>query len=104
MQGTHNAFHVCAVGGHLAVAEYLVPKMEAHLFDSDNAGCTALHWAAQVGQLSMVEYLVQSCEFDMKAVDMVGLHCLLLNFLVSFVTPLDTPVCCIDTRDMHTCA
>ena len=78
MQGGYNAFHMCAMGGHLAVAEYLAPKLEAHLFDSDDDGCTALHWAAQEGKLSMVEYLVRSCGFDVKAVDKVGLHCLLL--------------------------
>ena len=78
MQGGRNAFHLCAEGGHLAVAEYLLPRMEGHLFDSDDDGYTALHWAAQEGHLSMVEYLVRSCGFDVKATDKVGLHCLLL--------------------------
>ena len=78
MQGGLNAFHMCAGGGHVAIAEYLAPKMEDHLFDSDDDGYTALHFAAQEGQLSMVEYLVRSCGFDVKAVDKVGLHCLLL--------------------------
>ena len=78
MQGGLNAFDLCACVGHLAIAEFLVPKMEDHLFDSDDAGYTALHWAAQEGKLSMVEYLVQSCGFDVKAVDKVGLHFLLL--------------------------
>ena len=79
MQRGHDAFHFCAMGGHLAVAEYLVTKMEGHLFDSDDDGYTALHWAAQEGQLSMVEYLVRSHGFDVKAIDIkVGLHCLLL--------------------------
>ena len=78
MQGGRNAFHLCAAGGHLAVAEYLVPKMRGHLFDYDDDGFTALHWAAQEGQLSMVEYLVRSCGLDVKATDKVGLHCLLL--------------------------
>ena len=58
MQGGCNAFDLCAHGDHLAVAEYLVPKMEGHLFDSDDDGYTALHWAAREGQLSMVEYLM----------------------------------------------
>ena len=60
------------------VAEYLAPKMEGHLFDSDDDGKTALPCAAQKGQLSMVEYLVRSCGFDVKAIDKVGSHCLLL--------------------------
>ena len=78
LQTGHNAFLLCAVGGHLAVAEYLTPKMEGHLFDSDDDGHTALHLAAYFGQLPMVEYLVRSCGFNVKAVDKVGLHCLLL--------------------------
>ena len=78
MQGGHNAFLFCAMGGHLAVAEYLAPKMEGHLFESDDGGYTALHWSAQEGQLSMVKYLVRSCGFDVKAIAKVGSHCLLL--------------------------
>ena len=66
------------MGGQLAVAKYLAPKMEGHLFDSDDNGSTALHWAAQKGPLSMVKYLVRSCGFDVKAIDKVGSHCLLL--------------------------
>ena len=78
MQGGRNAFLLCAIGGHLAVAEYLAPKMEDYIFDSDDNGATALHWAALVGQLSMVKYLVRSCGFDVKVIDKVGSHCLLL--------------------------
>ena len=64
--------------GHLAVAEYLAPKMEGHLFDSDDERDTALHLAAYCGHLSMVQYLVKSCGFNLKAIDKVGLHYLLL--------------------------
>ena len=73
MQGGYNAFHMCALGGHLAVAEYLAPKMKGHLFDSGDFGETALHLSALNDQLSMVRYLVQSCGFDVKAVDKVCL-------------------------------
>ena len=82
MQGGYNAFLLCAEGGHLAVAEYLAPKMGGHLFDSDDDGHTALHFVAHVGQLSMVEYLVRSCGFDVKAIDKVGLHSLLLVWCI----------------------
>ena len=90
MQEGCNAFHLCSAGGHLAVAEYLAPKMKGHLFDSDDDGCTALHVAARFGQLSMVEYLVRSCRFDLKARNKVDpydifvytVHCMLL-FIVN---------------------
>ena len=78
MQGGCNAFLLCAIGGHLTVAEYLAPKMEGHLFDSDDNGNIPLHLAAYFGHLPMVRYLVRSCGFDVKAVDKVGFHCLLL--------------------------
>ena len=64
---------MCANGGNVAIAQFLAPMMEDHLFDLSDAGYTALHWAAQSGQLSMVEYLVKSCGFDLKAKDKVGL-------------------------------
>ena len=78
LQRGRNAFLLCAMKGHLAIVEYLAPKMEGHLLDSDDNGHTALHLAAYFGQLSMVEYLVRSCGLDVKAIDKVGLHCLLL--------------------------
>ena len=78
MQGGRNAFLLCAMEGHLPVAEYLASKMEGHLFDSDDDGNTALHLAANFGHLSVVKYLVRSCGFDVKAINKVGFHCLLL--------------------------
>ena len=78
MQGGRNAFLLCAMEGHLPVAEYLASKMEGHLFDSDYDGNPALHMAAYFGHLSVVKYLVRSCGFDVKAINKVGLHCLLL--------------------------
>ena len=78
MQGGSNAFLLSAMKGHLPVAEYLAVKMEGHLFDSDDDGHTALHMAAKYSHLPMVKYLARSCGFDVKAIDKVGLHCLLL--------------------------
>ena len=79
LQEGRNAFLLCAMEGHLTVAEYLAPKMEGHLFDSDDDGHTALHLAAGFGHLSMVQYLVGSCGFDVKARDKVGTCCVAKN-------------------------
>ena len=72
MQGGWNALHLCIKGGHPAVAQYLAPKMGAHLYDIDDEGDTVLHMAAQEGRLFIVEYLVQSCGFDVTVRDKVG--------------------------------
>ena len=73
MQGGANAFHLCAQGGHLDAAQCLAPKMEKHLFDTDDNGSTALHKAAKSGQLPMVEYLEKSFAFDVTTKDKVGI-------------------------------
>ena len=78
MQRGCNAFLLCAMEGHLPVAEYLAAEMEGHLFDSDDDGNTALHMAAYFGHLSVVKYLVRSCGFDVTAINKVGFYCLLL--------------------------
>ena len=73
LQNGCNAFHLCAKGGNVVIAQFLAPMMEDHLFDVDDDGYTALHWATQKDQLSIVDYLVKSCVFDLKAKDKVGL-------------------------------
>ena len=77
LQNGCNAFHVCTEGGHVDIAEYLVPKMKDHLFDTDDHGYTAIHWAAQEGHLPMIDYLVKTCHLDVESKTKVGLHCLL---------------------------
>ena len=72
-----NAFHLCAVGGHVDIAEYLAPKMKDHLFDTINNGDTALHCAAQEGHLPMIDYLVKTCHLDVESKTKVDLHGLL---------------------------
>ena len=72
MQEGSNAFHLCIEGGHLAIAQYLAPKMKDHLNDANDEGDTALHIAVRKGQLSMVEYLVGSCGLDVTVRDKVG--------------------------------
>ena len=95
MQNGSNAFHLCADGGIVAIAQFLAPMMEDHLFDLSDGDYTALHWAAQSGQLSMVEHLVKSCGFDLKAKDKVGLLYMFPACLVHFL-PLRAFYYCID--------
>ena len=71
LQEGRNALYRSAVTGHLAVAQYLAPKMGNHLFDTDAKGCTALHMAANSGHVAIVEYFVRSCGFDVNARDEV---------------------------------
>ena len=69
--------------------------MDDHLFDADDDGYTALHWATQAGQRSMVEYLVKSCGFDLKTKDKVGL--LYFPALYYYLWPF------FDAGTLHTC-
>lgn len=62
------------MGGHLAVAEYLVLKMGGQVFDTSDGGYTALHWAAEHGQLLMIDFLIRSCGFDVQAKDKVAMN------------------------------
>ena len=72
IQGGHNAFHLCIEGAHLAIAQYLAPKMKDHLNDADDEGETALHIAVRNDQLPMVEYLVGTCGLDVTVRDKVS--------------------------------
>ena len=71
MQGGRNAFHLCSECGHLAVAQYLAPKMGDHLYDTDDSGATALHWAVEMNRLPIVDFLVTLCGFDVTSRDKV---------------------------------
>ena len=88
LQDGRNVFHLCADGGNVAIAQFLAPMMEDHLFDADDNGYTALHWATQKGQLSMVECLVKSFGFGLKAKDKVGQHLYVFSLSGPFSTCL----------------
>ena len=95
LQNGRNAIHVCAVGGDVAIAQFLAPMMESNLSDVSNGGYTALHCATQVGQLSMVEYLVKSCGFDLKAKDKVGFLCFLVVLFILYFRGPSVAACVI---------
>ena len=86
MQRGFNAFLLCICGCHLAVAQYLAPRMGDHLYDTDDSGATALHWAVEANQLPIVEYLVKSCEFDVTLRDKVCIYITDLQMCISFVS------------------
>ena len=71
MQGGRNAFHLCSECGQLSFVEYLAPKIGDHLYDTDDNGATALHWAVEMNQLPIVEFLVTLCGFDVTVRDKV---------------------------------
>ena len=71
MQGGLNALHLCIRRCHLAVAQYLAPKMGDHLYDTDDNGETGLHYAVEMTQLPIVEYLVKSWGFYVTVRDKV---------------------------------
>ena len=96
LQDGSNVFHLCAAGGNVAIAQFLAPMMEDHLFDVNDAGYTALHWATQEGQLSMVEYLVKFCGFGLKAKDKVGQ----LLYVFSLSSPFSTSLGLLFCMDM----
>ena len=52
--------------GHVGMAQYLTPKMGAHMFDLTDEMNTTLHLAAMTGHLPMVKHLVKSSKFDVK--------------------------------------
>ena len=81
--------------GNVAIAQFLAPMMEEHLFDVDNEGYTALHCAAYKGQLSMVKYLVKSCRFDLKAKNKVGFLCFLVILSILYFSGPSVAACVI---------
>ena len=71
----------------------------AQFIDSDDDGATALHLASYFGQSWWSSYLVRSCGFDLKAIDKVCLHCLLLVWCV--LCPLWTHLLHGHSRHRH---
>ena len=59
-----NALHLAALGGHVEIVKYLIPKFGDRKFDLDNAGNTCLHHAAREGHLAVVKYLIEECGFN----------------------------------------
>ena len=67
-----NALHLAAVGGHLEVVKYLMPKFGDSKFDLDNHAQSCLHNAVWNGHPKVVQYLIEEGGFDPSLRDKVG--------------------------------
>ena len=59
-----NALHLAAIGGHLEIVKYLMPKLGDSRFDLDSTGESCLHRAVTEGHSEMVRYLIEEGGFD----------------------------------------
>ena len=66
-----NALHLAAVGGHLQIVKYLMPKFGDSRFDLDNLGQNCLHKAVKEGHPKVVRYLIEEGGFDPNLRDKV---------------------------------
>ena len=66
--------HYAAAGGHVAVIQYLAPRMESLLHSSDDYGCTMAHWAAEGGHADVVKLVVEHYNLDPAARDVVSVY------------------------------
>lgn len=66
-----NALHFAAIGGHLEVVKYLVPKFGNNKFDLDSHAQTCLHKAVMKGHPKVVRYLIEQEGYDPSLRDKV---------------------------------
>ena len=66
-----NALHLAAIGGHLEIVKYLMPKFGDSKFDMDNLAQNCLHKAVREGHPKVVRYLVEEGGFDPSLRDRV---------------------------------
>ena len=66
-----NALHLAAIGGHLEIVKYLMPKFGESRFDLDRAAQSCLHKAVREGHPKVVRYLIEEGGFDPNCTDMV---------------------------------
>ena len=59
-----NALHLAAIGGHLEIVKYLMPKFGESKFDLDNLAQSCLHKAVREGHPKVVRYLIEEGGFD----------------------------------------
>ena len=82
-----NALHLAAVGGHLEIVKYLMPKFGASRFDLDNLAQNCLHKAVKEGHLKVVRYLIEEGGFDPSLRDRVSCEYIYIYILLN-MSPL----------------
>ena len=70
-QDLMNALHLAAIGGHLEIVKYLMPKFGHSRFDMDNLAQNCLHKAVKEGHPKVVRYLIEEGGFDPSLRDRV---------------------------------
>ena len=58
---------MAAWGGHVSTIQYLAPKMESLLHETENLGFTMLHCAAHEGHAELVQLLIDEYRLDATA-------------------------------------
>ena len=58
---------MAAAGGHVSTIQYLVPKMESLLHNTQNLGFTMLHYAAHFGHAEVVRIAIDEYQLDPNA-------------------------------------
>lgn len=71
VQDLMNALHFAALGGHMEVVKYLMPKFGEGKFDMDSYAQTCLHKAVWQGHPKVVQYLIEEGGFDPRLRDKV---------------------------------
>ena len=66
-----NALHLAAIGGHLEIVKYLMPKFGDRRFDLDNLAQSCLHKAVREGHPKVVRYLIEEGGLDPNFKDLV---------------------------------
>ena len=58
---------MAAFGGHVSTIQYLAPKIQSLLHDTENLGFNMLHCAAQEGHAEVVQLLIDEYELNPTA-------------------------------------
>ena len=69
-----NALHLAAIGGHLEIVKYLMPKFGDSKFDMDSHAQSCLHKAVREGHPKVVRYLIEEGGFDPSLRDEVRIY------------------------------